>query len=423
MRARAGLRVAHAELDPGGGGAPLGALVADADGPARRAGRARARNPDPPVDGRDDRRRGVRVAAAGRSRSTSGEGAAQGADRPRGRAGRGRRGDHAAHAARARAACAVYDARGMPAGATGRPRLPARARHRRANGRSSWTSRGTPGDRSSSPRSPSACSSGRSRRGGDFAELYAEDAPAASGSRSTTGAWSAPRAGASAAPACAWCRATRPTTATSTALPSSDLLRVADSVVAGAARRARASRARLAAAPSRRRCTPSRSAPRRSPRRARPTLLRACDERARGAGAEIAQVAHRLRRVAPAGRGVQLRGLRAADDRTRVRLGVAGGGPRDGRVETGSETRGGHAGFELIEDRPEQVAESAARKALTMLDAVDAPDRPAARGGRATASAACCCTRRSATGSRPTPSRSAPASTPASSASSSPSRS
>jgi TldD protein len=46
---------------------------------------------------------------------------------------------------------------------------------------------------------------------------------------------------------------------------------------------------------------------------------------------------------------------------------------RDGRVETGTDTRGGHAGWELLAERPEEVAESAARKALTMLDARDAP--------------------------------------------------
>ena len=35
---------------------------------------------------------------------------------------------------------------------------------------------------------------------------------------------------------------------------------------------------------------------------------------------------------------------------------------RDDRVETGTDTRGGHAGFELLEDDPEQVAENAARR-------------------------------------------------------------
>ena len=42
-------------------------------------------------------------------------------------------------------------------------------------------------------------------------------------------------------------------------------------------------------------------------------------------------------------------GLLAADDRTRVRLGVQAVARRDDRVETGSETLAGHAGFELFE--------------------------------------------------------------------------
>jgi TldD protein len=65
-------------------------------------------------------------------------------------------------------------------------------------------------------------------------------------------------------------------------------------------------------------------------------------------------------------------GLAAADDRTRVRLSAQVVARRDGRVETGTDTRGGHAGFELLLGG-EEVAETAARKALTMLDARDAP--------------------------------------------------
>jgi len=102
-------------------------------------------------------------------------------------------------------------------------------------------------------------------------------------------------------------------------------------------------------------------------------LLRACDETARGAGAEVAQVsanyAETRRVVAIFNSG----GFAAGDDRTRVRLGVQVVARRADRVETGHETRGGHAGFELVADRPEAIAESAARKALTALDAVDAP--------------------------------------------------
>jgi TldD protein len=67
----------------------------------------------------------------------------------------------------------------------------------------------------------------------------------------------------------------------------------------------------------------------------------------------------------------------AGDDRTRVRLAAQVVARRDTegepRVETGTDTRGGHGGFELLAEDPEGVAESAARKALTMLDAGDAP--------------------------------------------------
>jgi TldD protein len=102
-------------------------------------------------------------------------------------------------------------------------------------------------------------------------------------------------------------------------------------------------------------------------------LLRACDERARAAGAEVAQV-----RIgyAEARREVEVfnsEGAAAADDRTRVRLSAQVVARRDGRVETGTHTRGGHAGFELVEADPEEVADQAARRALTALDAVDAP--------------------------------------------------
>ena len=102
-------------------------------------------------------------------------------------------------------------------------------------------------------------------------------------------------------------------------------------------------------------------------------LLRACDERARAAGGEVAQA---MSSYAEGRRVVEVfnsDGLAAADDRTRVRLGVQVVARRDGKVETGMETRGGHAGFELVARDPEEVADSAARKALTMLDAVDAP--------------------------------------------------
>jgi TldD protein len=102
-------------------------------------------------------------------------------------------------------------------------------------------------------------------------------------------------------------------------------------------------------------------------------LLRACDERARAAGAEVAQArigyAESHRQVEIFGSD----GRAAADDRTRIRLSAQVVARRDGRVETGTDTRGGHAGWELLEDNPEHVADEAARRALTALDAVDAP--------------------------------------------------
>jgi TldD protein len=102
-------------------------------------------------------------------------------------------------------------------------------------------------------------------------------------------------------------------------------------------------------------------------------LLRACNERARAAGPEVTQVrigyAESQRLVEVFGSD----GRAAADDRTRVRLGAQVVARRNGRVETGNDTRGGHAGWELLEDDPEAVAEKAAQRALTQLDAVDAP--------------------------------------------------
>jgi TldD protein len=102
-------------------------------------------------------------------------------------------------------------------------------------------------------------------------------------------------------------------------------------------------------------------------------LLRDCEERARSAGPEVAQVrlgyAESRRLVEVYGSD----GRAAADDRTRIRLSAQVVARRDDRVETGTDTRGGHAGYELLEDDPGQVAENAARRALTLLDAVDAP--------------------------------------------------
>jgi TldD protein len=154
-------------------------------------------------------------------------------------------------------------------------------------------------------------------------------------------------------------------------LAEPDLLRAAGSVAEAVRGEAKAPAALSAAEP--RDVHPIAKRPEDVDASTKADLLRALDERARAAGAEVAQA-----RVgyAEGRRRVQVfnsDGLAAADDRTRVRLSAQVVARRDGRVETGTDTRGGHAGWELLETDPEQVAESAARKALTMLDAVDAP--------------------------------------------------
>ena len=105
-------------------------------------------------------------------------------------------------------------------------------------------------------------------------------------------------------------------------------------------------------------------------------MLRRCDERARAASADVSQVSagynedHREVQIANSD------GLLVADDRTRVRLGVQVVAQRDGRVETGSESLAGHAGFELFGGDFSAIADQAAARALTMLDARPAPAGP-----------------------------------------------
>lgn len=103
------------------------------------------------------------------------------------------------------------------------------------------------------------------------------------------------------------------------------------------------------------------------------SLLRELDERARGQGAEVTQFTasyvEARREVAVA----NSEGLLSGDDRTRTRVGAQAVARRDGTVETGAETLGAHRGFELLEDDPAAIAEQAARKALTLLDAGPAP--------------------------------------------------
>jgi TldD protein len=154
-------------------------------------------------------------------------------------------------------------------------------------------------------------------------------------------------------------------------LAEEDLLRVAGSVAQAVRGEAKAPAALSAARPDHVHAVEI--APESVDAAAKAELLRTCNERARGAGAEVAQATigyAQGRRVVEV---YNSDGVAAADDRTRVRLSAQVVARRDDRVETGTDTRGGHAGWELIAENPEQVAESAARKALTLLDAVDAP--------------------------------------------------
>ncbi|HUC00049.1 MAG TPA: TldD/PmbA family protein [Solirubrobacterales bacterium] len=102
-------------------------------------------------------------------------------------------------------------------------------------------------------------------------------------------------------------------------------------------------------------------------------LLRELDQRGRGKGAEITQFnasyAEARRQITVANSD----GLLSGDDRTRTRIGAQAVARRGDAVETGAETLGAHRGFELLEDDPGQIAEQAAAKALTLLDAGPAP--------------------------------------------------
>ncbi len=150
-----------------------------------------------------------------------------------------------------------------------------------------------------------------------------------------------------------------------------DLLRVADSVAQAVRGEARRPAGLSAAQPANGHPVELRPEEVEAARKAE--LLRSLDEKARSAAAEVAQVRVGYGETRREVEVFNSDGRAAADDRTRVRLSTQVVARRGDRVETGSDTRGGHAGFELLVDDPEDVAGEAARRALTALDAVDAP--------------------------------------------------
>jgi TldD protein len=207
--------------------------------------------------------------------------------------------------------------------------------------------------------------------GGDFAELYAEDRQGFALSLDESRV-EAPQRGREAGACLRVVQGDSTYYGHVDGLAEPDLLRVAESVAQGLRGGAGAAGPQLVAA-ERAAGHPVEIAPGSVPARRKADMLRACEERARAAGAEVAQVrvgyaeSHRVVEV------FNSDGRARADERTRLRLSVQVVARRDDRVETGSDTRGGHAGFELLETDPEEVAAKAARRALTLLDAVDAP--------------------------------------------------
>jgi TldD protein len=198
------------------------------------------------------------------------------------------------------------------------------------------------------------------RRGGDFADLYVERRSSFSlalDDRRLERAQSGRETGAS----------LRVVAGDSTyfahvdGLAEPDLERLADEVSAAVRGGPTAPRPLHAAAPAR--AQEIRTAPGSVPAAGKADLLRECDERARGAGDAVTQVAASYNEARREVQVANSDGLLAADDRTRVRLGAQVVARRDDRVESGTESLAGHVGFELFEGDPAAVADEAARPA------------------------------------------------------------
>jgi TldD protein len=155
-------------------------------------------------------------------------------------------------------------------------------------------------------------------------------------------------------------------------LAEADLERAADAVAAAA--RGERSEPQALEAVQAARPQEIETAPGEVPAERKADLLRACDETARSAGKEVAQVQASYSEARRSVSVANSTGRFATDERTRVRLGVQVVARRNGTVETGFETLGAHSGFELVEaGAAERTAERAARVALTLLDADPAP--------------------------------------------------
>ena len=102
--------------------------------------------------------------------------------------------------------------------------------------------------------------------------------------------------------------------------------------------------------------------------------LFAADEAARSSGGEVQQVVASYADVRQKVLIAASDGRLAEDDRTRVRFAVQVVAGREGRITTGFEAPGHSGGFELLEEKPAaELASSAARKAIRLLDAKPSP--------------------------------------------------
>ncbi|HQG55004.1 MAG TPA: TldD/PmbA family protein [Thermoleophilia bacterium] len=103
-------------------------------------------------------------------------------------------------------------------------------------------------------------------------------------------------------------------------------------------------------------------------------LVHAADDEARAAGAEVAQVVAGYADVRQEVLIANSLGDVVRDARTRTRLSVQVVARRDGIIQTGHETLGASAGFEVMDEAAVlAVARAAAGKAIVMLDARPAP--------------------------------------------------
>jgi len=103
-------------------------------------------------------------------------------------------------------------------------------------------------------------------------------------------------------------------------------------------------------------------------------LLRAADEAARAAGADVVQAMVGYNDTVSEVAVANSEGTFAAEERTRVRLVVRVVAVRDGLMQTGYDSAGGYRGMELFEEHdPAELGATAAGKALVMLDSRPAP--------------------------------------------------